>query len=198
MIAPDYMNAADVNDRLNYFLRGIYERFDVKAEATLNAESDLNLLDVSLVVSSGFVDSRFFEVLSERIAHFVRFIQGRISVILWVESREFPVVSQFERRYAIRDHEILYRGTRRWSLRELIQIQSWADLAYAGMHSNSATGMGVGGRRFRWLMDELGFTRAEAEVLCRLNFEVGSLRRAPNGIYIGQKGSVVPPREDIE
>jgi hypothetical protein len=142
----------------------------------------------------------YFQTLFKHIMHNFRYFQGPIMVVLWMQPEEGIAVQDetlLRRTFVIdymmdeRDREIVFGFKQNWTLMELLTIQEWADTARAGLHSNAPTGVGVGGRRFGWLLD-LGFAKDELEYLCRLDF--GNTNLTPgDGIYLKSSGAIPDP-----
>lgn len=211
MMKPVLVNAQEVNRSLNYSLTNGSDWYGVKFEVILDIlQSSLDHLDVKLAIEDegvefdfslplGAAEVRFLDQLVERIAKYPTFLDGTLTVLLWIDVKDkctldFPVVRHVQvspRRR--KDIDIIFGKSKSWTLLDLFQIQSWASTAQAGLHSRSATGMGVGGRRFGWLRD-MGFTTEETEYLCRLNLGPNGLRKS-GGVYVGNP-NVEPLDED--
>lgn len=210
MMKPVLVNAHEVNRVLNYRLGNGSDWYGVKFEVTLDLlQSSLDHFDVKLTIEDeggefdfrlplGAAEERFLDQLVEKIAKYPTFLDGTLTVLLWIEVKDkctfdFPVVRSVKvspRRR--KDIDIIFGKRKSWTLLDLFQIQLWASTAQAGLHSRSATGMGVGGRRFGWLRD-MGFTTEETEYLCRLNLGPNGLRKS-GGVYVGN--STTEPLDD--
>ena len=161
---PVLVNAHEVNRVLNYKLGNGSDWYGVKFEATLDLlQSSLDHFDVKLTIEDeggefdfclplGAAEERFLDQLVERIAKYPTFLDGTLTVLLWIEVKDkctfdFPVVRSVKvspRRK--KNIDIIFGKRKFWTLLDLFQIQLWASTAQAGLHSRSATGMGVGGR----------------------------------------------------
>ena len=198
MIAKEYLEQGTLNNSLLHLLKPVADRFDVVFEIDFDLSlSTHDFFDVKLRIidQKGWYDFstpldsgevRVLEQVAQTLSRSLRYKEGGLCVMLWIQSSPtegFPFIRSYEVRSRRMESEIVFRRRKGWTLFELFQIQFWANVAHAGMHSKSSTGMSVGGRRFGWIM-EMGFSQSEAEILCRLNTGKGGLRTS-NGMYIG-------------
>ena len=207
MIPTVYLTPEELNRILTYKIGSLGERFGVKLTVAFDVQqSSYELFDIKLNVEDekGLLsfeqplkdaELKLFEEVTSFLAKSLKYVEGEVTVLLWVQAGEYAL--RYSRKHeakSITSHiDIIFDKGRNWTLLELFQIQNWASTAAAGMHSKSATGMSIGGRRFRWIT-ELGFSIKETETLCRLNLGHNGLKKS-GGVYVGNP-NVEPLDED--
>lgn len=206
MIPTVYLTQEELNRILTYKIGSLGERYGVKLTVAFDLQqSTYELFDIKLNVEDekGLLsfeqplkdaELKLFEEVTSLIAKSLKYIEGDVTVLLWVQAGEYSLTySRKHKAKSVISHiDIVFDKGRNWTLLELFQIQNWASTAEAGMHSKSATGMSVGGRRFRWIT-ELGFSVEETETLCRLNLGQNGLKKS-GGVYVGNPN--VEPLDD--
>ena len=206
MIPTVYLTPEELNRILTYKISGLGERYGVKLcvefdlqqstyelfDIKLNVENEKGLLSFGQPLRGA--ELKLFDEVASFVAKSLKYVHGDISVLLWIQAGElYRTYSRIHRAKSVLSHiDIVFDKGRNWTLLELFQIQNWASTAEPGMHSKRATGMSVGGRRFRWIT-ELGFSIEETETLCRLNLGNNGLKKS-GGVYVGNPN--VEPLDD--